>query len=169
MAFMDSSLVLSPPTSSYEDVFVTPLSNRARSTSPRQFLTSPTPQRVASQGRSSPMGIDTADVNEQAETSAFNDDDDDDLNYQFKTVTSFQDASGNPQQFTSRDTAYEYIQAWAKIERFAIKFSTSRKRPDKTTIYKQFYTCVCGGTRANSKAESPQKRRKGRSKHVACK
>ena len=74
MTFTGSLLISSPPTSSSEDVFVTPLSNRARLTSPRQLSASPTPRRLLPQGCSLPIPVDAADVNEQAETSAFDND-----------------------------------------------------------------------------------------------
>lgn len=94
---------------------------------------------------------------------------DDDEDQRFAVSVPFDDIQGRPRQFVSRYTAYDYIQAWAKTEGFAIKMGRTRKRNDKITVYSQELNCVCGGTKDNSTLLLSLSKRKGRSKHVACK
>jgi hypothetical protein len=169
MAYFSDLFPSSPTTSSPEALFFTPLSNRARSTTPSQSPVSPTPGRSPSWEVPVNDGEPSVDTGEQDFTGLGNDEGNA-SDTCFTVSVSFQTSQGTPQQFVSRSDAYNYVQAWASTEGFAIKMGRTRKRPDKKTIYHQTFNCVCGGAKHNSKLPSPQRIRKGsRSKHTGCK
>jgi MULE transposase domain len=169
MAYSSDLFTSSPTTSSPEALFFTPLSNRARSTTPEHSPVSPTPGRSPLREVPLSNGLPSADLTE-LDFTGLGGDEGNDSETRFAASVLFQTSQGTSQQFVSRFKAYDYVQAWAGTEGFSIKMGRTRKRSDKKTIYHQTFSCVCGGTKDNSKLPSPQRKRKGsRSKHTGCK
>ena len=163
MAYFSDLFTPSPPASSPEDLFFTPLSNRAHSEPSDELPVSPTPRR--SPLREVPITTVSSFVDSiEQETTSFDDDEVSSGNTSFTSNILFSTPQGQPQEFMSIDEAYIYVQAWAKTEGFAIKKGRTRKRPDKITVYHQTFHCVCGSSRHNS----AQTKREGRGKNVAC-
>jgi hypothetical protein len=163
MAYFSDLCTPSPVALLPEDLFFTPLLNRVHSITPGQSPASPTPRR--SPLREVPVTNVSSFVDSiEEETTSFDDDEVSSNNTRFTSSISFRTPQGQLQEFASIDEAYNYVQAWAKTEGFAIKKGRTRKRPDKITVYHQTFHCVCGSSRHNS----TQTKREGRSKNIAC-
>jgi MULE transposase domain len=167
MAYFSNLFTSSPTTSSPEALFFTPLSNRARSTSPGQSPVSPTPGRLLLLGVEAELNTSTPGQNED-EFTGFSDSEGSNNDTCFTISVPTHDLEGQPMQFVSRDTAFSYLQTWAGSKGFAIKRGRTTTRSDKITVYKQTFHCVCGSSKHNSNTASPLKKRKGRGKNVAC-
>jgi hypothetical protein len=171
MACFSNLSTSSPPTSSQDDVFHTPLSRRGRSITPRL---SPGLSSLGSsliRGRSIEYSPPPPERSESDNT-GFSDDEVNNSDVSFTSQVSFQDSEGNLLQFANRDEVYQYLQAWAVSEGFAIKHDRTKRRPKTGQIYKQWFTCVYGGSKSQSylKASVPSEAaREGRGKWVDCK
>jgi MULE transposase domain len=171
MAYFSNLSTSSPPTSSQDDVFCTPLSRRASSITPGLSPGLSSLGSSLTRDRSIEHSPPPPERSESDNT-GFSDDEVNDSDVSFTSQVSFQDSEGNLLQFANRDEVYKYLQAWAVSEGFAIKHDRTKRRPKTGQIYKQWFTCVCGGSKSQSylKASAPSEAaREGRGKWVDCK